>query len=133
MMDIRDHGAWTRYTPAQRPKDAPANTLFARRASDGVDWYDYVNAGEHFAKDSIKLTVVDGVVGAATTDPTALFPGRATVLEIRGVSEPDPQAAFGRKVYDAASKAFRDPPPQDFPNPIADLLKRIEALEGKGS
>jgi hypothetical protein len=128
-MDIKNHGAWHRYSPAKLPKDAPANAMFAQREGDAADWYDYVNSGEHFAPDSIKMTVVDGVVAAATVDPTALFPAGATVLEVGGAPARDPQAAFGRKVYDG--NKFNDPPPLDIPNPVADLLKRIEALEGK--
>jgi hypothetical protein len=133
-MDIRDHGLWHRYTPGRLPKNAPPNTLFARREGDGTDWYDYVHSGENFDADTVKMTIVNGTVGAAVHDPTLLFPGNATVLEIRGAPSGDPQEAFGRKVYNPARKTFSDPPPpQDFPNPMADLLKRIEALEGKKS
>ena len=132
-MDIKDHGAWRRYKPAEPPKDAPVNALFARRDGDGTDWYDYVNSGENFAPDTIKLTVVNDAVAAATTDPTALFPGGATVLEISGVQVHDPQQAFGRKIYDAGRKGFSDPPPPfaDMPNPLDDIMRRLEALEAK--
>ena len=132
-MNIKSHGTWHHYRPSKLPKDAPANAMFARREGDGADWYDYVNSGKNFAEDSVKLTLIDNVVGAATVDPTALFPGGATVLEISGVSLGDPQKAFGGKVYDAPGKTFKNPPPPfDFPNPLDDLIRRIEALEAKG-
>jgi hypothetical protein len=130
MTDIRDHGVWHRYKPARLPDNAPANAMFARR-DDGTDWYDYVNSGENFDADTIKMTVTDGVVSAAVTDPTELFPQNATVLEIRGSKVDDPQAAFGQKTYDPAKRTFSDPKPQDFPNPLDDILKRLKALEGK--
>ena len=128
-MNIKNHGTWHRYTPSKLPKDAPANALFARR-DDGADWYDYVNAGDNFAADSIKLTLRDGrIVGAAVIDPTLLFPGDGDVLEVFDVQVNDPQKTFGMKVYDAANKTFNDPLPPDHPDPIADLVKRLEALE----
>ena len=78
------------------------------------------------------MTVVDDVVAAATLDPTTLFPGGATVLEIGGVHVPDPQKTFGGKLYDAAKKTFKDPPPLPEPPGLADILRRLEALEKKG-
>ena len=128
-MDIKSHGTWQVYQPATPPEGAPRNAMFARRAGDGVDWYDYVNSGKNFASDSIKLTVRDGAVGAATFDPTALFPGGSAVLEVRGVATADPQRMFGKKLYDG--KTFKDPPPSDFGPSIPELLARIDALEKK--
>lgn len=130
-MNIKTHGEWALYTPATLPAGAPANALFAQRTSDGVDWYDYVNSGKNFAPDTIKMTIVDRAVGAATYDPTRLFPGNTTVLEVGNVVVDDPQAAFGRKIYDPANQTFHDPPQPVFNDPVAELLKRIEALEGK--
>jgi hypothetical protein len=132
-MDIKDHGSWRRYKPHKLPEGAPPNTMFAERIPDNVDWYDYVNSGENFAEDSVVMTVVDGVVAAATMDPTALFPAGATVLEIPQMVLHDPQEAFGDKSYDAAKREFYA---RSLPDPgpsVADLLKRIEALESKGA
>jgi hypothetical protein len=130
-MDIRDHGVWERYTPAKPPEGAPASAMFARRTGDGVDWYDYVNAGHRFAKDTVKMTVVNGAVAAATTDPTALFPAGATVLEVSDTVAGNPQELFGRKLYDAHNKTFRDPPAFSPAVPIAEILARLKALEDK--
>jgi hypothetical protein len=128
-MHLKDHGAWRRYIPEVPSPDAPVGTLYARRAGDNVDWYDYVRASEHFAETSVKMTVLDGVVMAATTDPTALFPGNTQVLEVSDVSVDDPQKTFGGLIYDG--KTFYTPPPVDYPDPLAEIRKRLEALEGK--
>ena len=130
MMDIKDHGLWQRYTPAKLPQGAPASAMFVRRESDGVDWYTYVNSGDNFAEDTIKLTLHNGVVSTATTDPTALFPDNATVLEISGVASDDPLKQFGRKTYDATRKTFRDPE-ESFTSPMDEILRRLKDLEDR--
>lgn len=132
-MKIKNHGMWQRYTPAKLPENAPANTIFVRRAGDGVDWYNYVNSGKNFAADTVKLTIIEGsTVGAATRDPTALFPSNATVLEISEAPAGDLEQLFSRKVYDADTGAFRDPPPFKLPpDRTEEILRRLEALEAK--
>jgi hypothetical protein len=131
-MEIRDHGVWHRYKPDQPPPGAPPNAMFSRREGDGVDWYAYVKDASNFDVTSIKMTVVGGIVGAANVDPTTLFPGDSNVIEVIGVTVDDPQKAVGGKAYDAASKTFSDPPPPvKRPDPLAEILKRLEALEAK--
>lgn len=131
-MSIKDHGMWTRYKPATPPKEAPSNAMFVRRASDGMDWYEYVHSGKNFGENTIKLTVHDGAVGAATLEADRLFPSNARVLEIIGETPPgDLQEAYGRKLYDAAKQTFREPPAPKPPPGMEDLLKRLEALENK--
>jgi len=103
--------------------------MFAQREGDAVDWYDYVNHGENFDDGSLKMTVVNGAVAAVATDPTMLFPQGATVLEVSGVPTSDAQKEFGGKIYDAEHQTFRAPEPVVHPDPMADLLKRVEALE----
>ena len=129
-MKIIDHGMWHTYTPNRLPKDAPPGALFTRRAGDGIDWYDYANSGRNFASDSVKMTVIDGVVGAAVTDPTMLWPGNAKVIEVEDVETDDPQRLFGDKVYDADNKTFRDRPLPETID-VKDLLRRLEALENQ--
>jgi len=129
-MKIIDHGMWHVYKPNKLPEAAPPGAMFTRRAGDGIDWYDYVNSGRHFTEGSVKMTVIDGIVGAATSDPTALWPGNARVLEVSGVETDDPQKLFGDKVYDPEKKTFKA---RTLPETIdiKDLLKRLEALENK--
>lgn len=138
-MNIRSHGAWELYRPDRPPPGAPANTLFARR-NDGSDWYDYIRDGDHFWPTSVKMTVIDGVVGAAAFEADRLFPAGATVLEVSGAQVFDPQAAFGGKLYDTQTRTFSEPPERETPpnrveeleRHVEQLTRRIEVLEAGG-
>lgn len=110
-MNIIEHGKWLPYRPSELPPDAPANAMFAQRDVDQIDWYDYVNSGENFGVDSVKLAAiwrdpVGYVVGPAVYDATMLFPARHIVLEVTDYSGSDPQADFGNTVYDPATHTF---------------------------
>lgn len=117
---IVNHGSWTRYTPEQLPDGLPQSIMFCRRDSDGLDWYAVAHDATAWQADSIKMTVmqVGGqmLVQAATRDVQALFPAGATVIELTGATDADPQAAYGGKVYDAASGTFAPPavPPPEL-------------------
>jgi len=106
MTQIVDHGKWVPYKPDQLPPEAPPNALFCRRESDGVDWYDYVNDDGNFSADGVKFTVFwqdafNGfTVGAATRDPTRLFPADMLVREIIDYRGGEPQIELGDKLYD---------------------------------
>jgi hypothetical protein len=126
-MNIKDHGFWVRYTPTEIPKNAPPATMFCRRESDGMDWYEYVHPGTNFREDTIKMTIIDGAVAAATLDPTALFPQQSQVLEVSDVSVPDPQKTFGRRLY--KDGGFADPQPMVIPDVTGDLQKQIDELK----
>ena len=140
-MNIKNHGVWQRYTPKTLPKDAPPNALFARRVKDGKDWYDYVNSGENFAKDSVKITVLNNVVAAAVIDATSLFPADTMVLEVTDIVTSNPQDVFGRKIYDANNQSFHDVPPFELPDTqeketkimsaLEEIMKRLDKLEAK--
>ena len=94
------------------PPNAPQNALFARRETDLVDWYDYVNSGKRFRADSVKLMAIwrpyaDGyVVGPAVRDATMLFPADHIVFEITDYTGSDPQAEFGNKRYEPETGTF---------------------------
>ena len=130
---VIEHGDWQRYTPATLPEDAPGGALFARRTSDGADWYDYVNDSTNFQANTVKMTVAQTLVCAATTDPVRLFPGNGLVLEVTGVPLDDPQRDWGRRTYDAATQTFSDEPapPPDPSLEMETLLRRLAALEAK--
>lgn len=136
-MKIIDHGKWEKYRPDELPYGAPPNALFARRESDGVDWYEYVNSGKHFGVTSIKLMAGDQpalgglIVGPAVYDPTLLFPPGQVVLEITGHKSKDPQAEFGNKVFDREAQTFRDIDHGPPPEPIEDMIRRIVREELK--
>jgi hypothetical protein len=134
MMNIIDHGSWTRYVPEKPPEGLPGNIMFCRRDSDGKDWYAYIH-GEHpeLGGDSIKMTVHEGIVQAVYRDATMLFPQNSLLLEITDDPVADPQAKYGGKLYDGRSKRFLDPPPQTqepiVPEYVRELRQRIEVLE----
>ena len=111
-MKIIDHGEWNLYKPTRRIMDAPSRTLFAKRKSDGKDWYEYV-ASNPFKKDTIKLNcrfqVINiklekgWVVMVCSRDPTTLFPDGSIILEL-GNSQEDLEG----KIYNPETKTFSD-------------------------
>jgi hypothetical protein len=118
-MSIIDHGTWSQYQPSEARKDAPANAVFSRRDSDGVDWYEYVHPGTNFRPDSVKLVVRkddDGrtVIQAPTMDATALFPQSGwRVVELTGgdyraLSVDALIARLANKVIDLKTGEVRD-------------------------
>lgn len=111
-MRIIDHGEWIRYNPNKPHPHAPLNTMYLKRKSDGMDWYQYVHPGRNFSKDSTKVTVglqEDGWIGmAATKDPLALFPMDHRLLEVFDNYGGDVQKRYGGKVYDPVAKEFND-------------------------
>lgn len=134
---IIEHGSWVYYTPAEPYKDfagSSMNFLYTQRGTDAKDWYVFVNDETPFQPGSVKMTAYqasDGlVVGAATYDATHLWPANALLLEETDYTGSDPQADYGNKIYDPATGTFSDRVlPAQSPS-LADLLKRIEALEG---
>jgi hypothetical protein len=133
-MNTIDHGKWDAYKPTTPPPGAPVNALFARRASDGMDWYDYVNAGTHFQPGNVVLAAlyrdISGqyVVGPATRDPTGIFPQGCIVHEVTDYAGSDPQADLGSKAFDPATGEFTDP---IIPVQEGSLAARVAALESK--
>ena len=132
-MAVIEHGDWQLYTPSPFPESMPVGALFARRVSDGADWYDYVKAGSNFQANTIKMTVAQTLVCAATTDPAMLFPANGSVLEVTDVPLTDPQGDWGRRTYDAATQTFSAEPvaPPDPSAEMDKLLARLAALEAK--
>jgi len=149
------HGKWLRYTPERLPEHAPPLTMFARRESDGVDWYEYINphlepltsklrdqpAKSNFAKDSVKFAAFmtdlpDGtqryVVGPAVHDENRIWPAGHIVVEIPDYAGSDPQEELRNKVYDPDTETFTDQPPRaggNFLQDLSDLMTRFERLE----
>lgn len=146
-MNIVDHGSWAAYTPKpeDHPAGAPINALFARRESDGVDWYDYVADQKSFGANTVKFAAiyrgdhVNGyIVGPAVYLADRMFPAGHIVAEITDYTGSDPQADFGNKVFDPAAATFSEQPPVprgEMPLEIRHALDAITArfdkLEGK--
>lgn len=165
-MNIKDHGSWIKYKPETIPEKAPANAMFAKRESDGQDWYQYVHAVEvevnpftmgtvtpynfeNFEEASVKFVAtyqeIHGahIIGAATFDPTMLFPAGGLLAEIFDYTGSDPQTDFGNKVYDPVAKTITEAPPipppplEEVLDPrlmaiLEEIIARLAALEAKG-
>lgn len=137
-MNIIDHGTWVGYRPASTdglPTWVPLTALFAKRESDGRDWYTYLDSTTRPPADHVVFTAIwnaglnSYVVGAATYDSTLIFPAGQLLQEITDYAGTDPQADLGGKLYDPATGTFTDPPLPS--NPLQSLLDRVAALEAK--
>ena len=138
MTQIIDHGKWVLYQPDTRPEHAPSSALFARRESDGVDWYVYSRDSKSFSADTVKFTArwqdsSNGyVIGAATRDVTRLFPAGMLVRELTEFHGRDPQLELEVKRYDPDSNTLHDlPAPAPAFDPYQGLEARVAAIEAK--
>jgi hypothetical protein len=138
MTQILDHGRWVRYQPDRLPPDMPPNALFARRISDGVDWYNYVRDENNFVADSVKFTATwqdihNGyIIGLATRDPSMLFPAGALLREIIDYhGSDDLHLELGNRLYDPDTHRLRALPPPPPPFDFQRLEARLAAIEAK--
>lgn len=112
MTQIVDHGKWTLYRPDRLPEDAPPHAMFARRESDGVDWYVYSRDAANFSPDTVKFTVLwqdiyNGfVIGAATRDVSQLFPAGQRLGEIIDYHGGEPQTELEQRLYDPDTRTL---------------------------
>lgn len=129
----KSHGSWSRYSPETIPPERPVNTMFAKRDSDGVDWYDYIESGKNFTEGSAKLTLMTGAAGlqvmAANTEAAFLFPQGCTVLEVIGFEGEVSQ--FVNKIVDLANDTFADPPRPADRTQKADIWRRCTDQEAE--
>jgi len=134
-MKITDHGEWAIYTPDSPPEGMPPNALYARRASDGRDWYQYVSDGGSFRPGTLKVlagwsTAYEGyVVSSAVRDATTLFPSRHRLLEF-DYDGADPQKELALNIIDPKTGAVR-PPPAPTSSGLDEIVRRLEALENR--
>ena len=138
MTQIIDHGKWVRYQPDKLSQGMPPNTLFARRISDGIDWYDYVRDEKSFAVDTVKFTALwqdihNGyTIGAVTRDPTMLFPAGALLREIVDYHGGDDlRLELGNKLYNPDTQTLHALPPPPPPFDFEGLEARVAAIEAK--
>lgn len=111
-MNIVDQGTWSPYTPDPYPANLPHNTAFAKRDSDGLDWYAAIYGQTPlFANDSVKATVwklpnATWMVQAVDTDVTKMFPSGCRIIEIVGYTGADAFADFHGQQYDPATNTL---------------------------
>ncbi len=116
---IIDHGTWVPYTkeavlsPEGFPL-VPAGTMFCRRESDGVDWYDFSRGESSFAAGSVLVACLPTDLGLITqavyTDPQLMFPQNCRLIEIQGWEGEKPHTVFGARIYDPEADTFSDLP-----------------------
>lgn len=111
-MVVIDHGKWEIYTPDKGHPNAPPKTMYARRVSDGADWYPFVHANNKFKKGSVIATVLPApmglTIGAAVYEADRLFPGGGYLIEIQGYTGDNPQRDFGCHFYDPETNTISE-------------------------
>jgi hypothetical protein len=129
----KSHGSWTRYFPEVPPPEKPVGTMYAKRESDGMDWYDYAHNPENWTEGSAKLTLIEAPFGiqvaATATDPWSLFPQGCTVLEVIGFEGDAKQ--FQGKLVDLDNDTFVDPPVPPAVTIKADIWRRCTDEEAE--
>jgi hypothetical protein len=129
----KSHGSWSRYEPTedQIPAGAPPGAMYAKRDTDGVDWYAYARDPKNFTEGSTKLIlqkVGDVVmVSSSAIDQNRLFPQGATVLEVIGAgitTDAEALAAYHSKIVDLDNDTFTDPPGPPVTTQKADIWRR---------
>jgi hypothetical protein len=118
---IVDHGNWVPYTreatlsPEGYPL-VPAGTIFCRRESDGVDWYEYSRAEGTFEPGSVMIACLRTNLGWITQSVFAaenisrMFPQNQMLIEVQGWKGDKPHNSFELRVYDPEAGTFTDIP-----------------------
>ncbi len=120
VMKIVSHGTWTSYVPGTWPVGYPNNIVFCRSDADGADWYEFQKA-HSLSDESVKLLLRSDsagrmIVQVATVEGSRLFPASSLLLELYDAMDfsdpnaPDPEVAFGGKMFDATANALVDAP-----------------------
>ncbi len=138
-MKILDHGIWIEYKPEELPRDVPRGALFAKRESDGVDWYKYL---PNFQPDTIKfaLDIREGntVIRVPVVDADRLFPVGCRVVEIADLKREQNEAKlideFANRLFDVNSGKIGEvwkpiPPENKLGKVLEAILERLDKLE----
>lgn len=128
-MKIIEHGEWVKYTPDPYPFPPTMGgmtVIFAKRVSDGRDWYDLRK--ELTNPDSLWITLTkignDSIVMVTTDDVSTLFPANMQVIEVIGFT--GDHELLRQKKFDPKAKSttpFLDYAPVR-PVMLADILAK---------
>jgi hypothetical protein len=125
MLKIIDHGEWVHYTPDPYPFPPTmggATIVFARRVSDGRDWYDLRK--ELTNPDSIWVALLkkddDWSVLVTTDDVSTLYPANNKVLELTGLTEN--HETLRQQLFNPKTKTFAKQPPPPRYVTVFDLI-----------
>jgi len=130
-MNIINQGKWVLYQPVDYPvKGLPSNIMFARRETDGVDWYQFRDA--YVGKtDSVWMTLLkppalgEWVVLMTTRDITLLFPSspmEMRLIEVQGLD--GEHETFRHKRFDFDKKEFLPMRPSP-PSPMQMMAEEL--------
>jgi hypothetical protein len=93
----------------------PAGTIFCKRESDGVDWYEFSRTEGAFAEGTVLVACLKTDLGFITqavySDPQRMFPQNCTLIEVLGWEGDKPHTVFGARIYDPEAGTFSDLPP----------------------
>jgi len=134
MIDIVDHGEWEAYKPDNYPiKGLPSSILFARRVSDGYDWYMFARK-ELAVADTVKVLLRKAeegwVVITTTHDASMLFPADSRLIEVSGVTAD--HESLRTNILDFDKRQFIPPPkPEDRPNMMKIIMDELGVDEAK--
>lgn len=126
--EIIDHGNWVPYTKEETlsPEGfplVPAGTIFCKRESDGLDWYEFSRAEDSFKPGSVVIACLPTNLGLITQSVFALediqkmFPQNQTLIEVLGWEGEKPHNTFGGKVFDPEAGTF-----SDIPMPVVPVI-----------
>jgi hypothetical protein len=123
---IINHGTWLPYTremvlsPEGHPM-VPSGTIFCKRVSDDVDWYEFSRAAGSFAAGSVLVACLSTNLGyitqAVCADPQLMFPQNCMLIEVQGWEGEKPHNVFGMKVFDPEAGTFTD-----IPQPVQPVI-----------
>lgn len=127
-----NHGSWVRYQPTETRAGIPLTVMYARRESDGLDFYDFVQPpATPYAEGNVAIAVMwreeynAYIVGAAVFDPTAMFPAGHTIVEIDDYTGTDPQTDLGGRAYDLETMTLGEVPVFVMEDPIMETQTKI--------
>lgn len=145
---LKDLGFWEVYIPVTLPPGAPDNAMFARRVSDGKDWYELAHDPTTWTPYSVTATLMPTPAGllvqSAVRDASRIFPAGSHLIEIIGIDPAieKPHKLFEQQICDIAAGTFA-PPPATVPQTISDrqffqllaergIITEAEALDAVG-
>ena len=114
----------------------PAGTIFCKRESDGVDWYEFSRAEGSFAAGSVLIACLPTDLGLITqavyTDPQLMFPQNCRLIEIQGWEAAEgekPHNVFGARIFDPEAGTFSLLPPAPLITSKKDIWVRATDAE----
>jgi hypothetical protein len=123
-MDIIDHGDWVVYRPERHWLLQQNNkVLFCRRASDGLDWYEYRIGAGILTSSTVKMTLMkqggEWTVMTTERDGTVIWPEACKLIEFAFDGEHE---TLRRKIFNLVTHEFTDPEAVKIERPLLRAL-----------